>query len=249
MKKFISILSIAFLLSCSSDESSETQQQPTPTPTPQEIRLVKVVETRYSDNTTNTIDFVYSGNTLSYLEETRSNGNVYRTKYIYENEKLVKLNHFVNGSISSPSLFYYIGNLITNYNIYEDGINVGHSYEYNTSGYLIKDTHFEDGVIQSVSNFTLDNNGNVLTATNSSFSSQNHYQYDNKKNPYARAYPEAFLKSLGTYYSANNVTSESINNDPAFIVYEFSYNSDGYPTERIEKMNGVPYEKTVYTYN
>lgn len=244
MKKIISLLSLVLLLSCSSDDSSSSPETGT-----QGTKLTKIVETNFSNNFTSTTNFTYSGDNLVKTETVGGNGSVYKSEYSYENNKLIKVKFFLNGITASETLFNYTGNLITSSSNNEDGINFTRTYEYSDSNYLIKETQYSNGTLQSVSNFTIDTNGNVQSFTNSSFSGQYNYMHDNKNNPYSTTYAPAYLKSLGKGYTANNIIKETSIISNSIVTYEYVYSSEGFPIEKIEKMNGVPYEKTVYIYN
>ena len=231
MKKILFLLFVTSIFSCSSDEPSTTEEPGT------NFKLKKIT----SGNQYQT--FHYVGNNISYTEEIESSGEIYKSEFIYENNKLIKLKRYINNVYQSNNdlFFQYTNEKITTSSSYEDNILFSHQYTYNSSGQMTIDAQYDDGVYNSEETFTYFSNGNIESHSHSAFTGTYYYTYDNKSNPLYYAFPESLSKIWAI--SKNNEISKSPN-----YTFEYEYNSNNLPTKKITKMNGNIIATELYEY-
>lgn len=251
MKKIISILSIVLLLSCSSDSSTEEQGGSIIQPS---LKLVKIAENDININFGTTTTFTYANGVVSSMEFSQNGTTFYDEKieFIYSNNKIDKLiyTHLVHNL--GYDKFSYQGDLITNTYSTRNSTTKNYNYQYNDLNQLIELKIFDkfDALLYGC-NYIYDNNGNIYrdpTIPQSEIynSVYDTFTYDDKKNPYVLIYTDSHLKI--NRLSKNNILKIVGFNDSPITTFEYAYNNDGYPIERIEKINGNPSKKTIYYY-
>ena len=231
MKKTIILLIALSLFSCSSDDKGSSSE-----PT-NNHKLKKITSGNQSQT------FYYSGNNISYTEESEISGEIYKNEFVYENNKLVKLKRYINNVYQSNNdlFFQYTNEKITTSSGYEDNILFSHQYTYNSLGQMTIDAQYDNGVYNSEETFTYFSNGNIESHSHSAFTGTYYYTYDNKSNPLYFALPESLSKIWAI--SRNNEISKSPN-----YTFEYEYNSNNLPTKKITKMNGNLIETELYEY-
>jgi hypothetical protein len=239
MKKIIPLLLFTLLISCSSDSGS------TPSPT-QNLKLRNIVYTNLRTPFFETTNFIYSGDVLLRAEGTESTGNTFKTEFNYVNNKLQSEAFYDNGVLSGTATYSYTGELITSMLSNESGGVSTTNYAYNSNNQMINEKQYTNGNIDGGNDYVYNNQGNV--SKNLYFSGFTTFEYDTNKNPYSLIYPIALMKIYPLEYSKNNITKE-IQSGGTIKIYEFVYNDSGYPTQIIEKENGVSVTKTKFTYN
>jgi PBP1b-binding outer membrane lipoprotein LpoB len=233
MKRIILLFIAILIFGCSKDSDSENNGNVGG------LKLIKIVETDLRNNSTETINFTYTNGVLSKSEAIESNGNVYKTEYIYENGKLKSENHFDNLIPSGTNTFTYTGNIVSSSLSFEDNQYFLHTYAYNSSNKLINAKQFQNNKLQDDKNFEHNSMGNMTKIIYVTYNNYSTMEYDNYKNPYSLIYSEAILNTFDEPgYSKNNVTRFD------GVTYEYIYNSNNYPV--VKKCDGV--SKTTYTY-
>ena len=238
MKKIIPLFLFTLLISCSPESGSNPEPSPTPS-----LKLTKVVETNSSY--TYTENFIYSGDVLLRTEGTESTGNTTKTEFNYSNNKLQSLTYYDNGVLSGTNTFSYTGELITSSISKESNIDFTHNYIYNSINQMINEKQYSNGNFDGSNDYEYNAQGNI--SKNLYVSGFTSYEYDTNKNPYSLILSDAVMKIYGIGFSKNNITKEI--QSGGTIVYEFVYNESGYPTQKIEKRNGLISSITMFTYN
>ncbi len=127
MKKVLLSLFAVTLFSCVSDEGD------TP-PANAGLKLVKIVETDLDGNTVLTTNLNYTNNQITLVEGSESTGNTFKTEFVYENQKLVRENHFENNTSTGYLILSYTGERVTSTASREEGINYTNNYAYDSNG-------------------------------------------------------------------------------------------------------------------
>lgn len=249
MKKIIYLLITITILGCSSDNNSETPINNT------SIKLVKEVELDLRTNKTQVMDYSYTEGILNKTEETESNGDIYKTLFNYENDKLKSLSYFTNGVLNGSKIFEYDNERKIRSSIStEDNITFQEAYAYDNANNLIAIQNIESGKLQSQKLYSRNNstiNGqNSFTETY--YDSSNNelqkilYESDLENNPYLEMFPSAYA-NITLQFSVQNIAKKTIFNGD-ISTYEYIYNKSHRPTQMIEKINGVAIKKTTFSY-
>lgn len=238
MKKITLLIAVLSIIGCSKDEGSDN-----PTET-NNLKLIKEVVTDYIYDDNETINYIYENGILVRSEKIEDNGDVYKTDYLYENGKLKTENTYLNNIKSGWITYNYTDKLISSKSGSDNGVLYSVTFKYNSLSQMIKTIHYDNkDVLDYEETFEYNNEGNISKHSHSEFSGDLTFQYDNKNNPYSLAYSVEILKIYETGYSKNNIIKKNSN-----TTYEYIYNDKNYPTEVIEKLNGVPQSKTIFTY-
>lgn len=210
--KQITLLFIALIIfGCSNDNSNDDSKN---TDT---VKLVKVVEVDNNDNETTTTILNYDGNKLDTSIST-DKYEVFKTKFIYEKNKLVKLERTINYLYSSNNdltIEYEGDNIYKTYGYDGSTTLFSHEYFYNSKGQLITDKQYDNNKYCCETNYTYDSNGNISGGS-----------YDDKKNPMYYILPEAYSKIKEI--SKNNLLSDGTS------TYAYEYNTEGFVTKKTE---------------
>ena len=245
MKKIILLLLFTVLISCSPDSGSN----PTPSPTPH-LKLTKIVYTNfYINSETTTTDLIYDGDVLTEANSTQFNSqgnNTSKTKFNYVNNKLQSQSYYDNGVLSGSTTYSYTGELIASMFSNDSGGISTTNYTYNSNNQMISEKQYTNGNLDSGNDYVYNTQGNVSKELY--YSGFTTFEYDTNKNPYSLIYSDVLMKIYPIEYSKNNIT-KVIQSGGTIKVYEFIYNDSGYPTQIIEKENGVSATKTTFTYN
>jgi len=190
-----------------------------------EIRTIK-----YSiDSTKNSI---ISPDTITYLRE-----------YRYENEKIKEHQTYRQGNSISIEFFKYTGDLITekiessNYSSYN------YKYTYNSTNDLIKEEKYLHPYPLSMTITEFTNTNGVITHEKQTKGNNPYsidYFYDDKHNPIYDILPTSYLKIL----------RESKNNriNKYKYISKIIYNSENYPSQRIDSVENNNIIETNYHY-
>ncbi len=232
------IFSIVLFASCSNDNSNNNNA-----PTPSTILIKKITETVYysGQSETNISDFVYENNVLkSILQDNK------KAEFVYNGNKIIKLNFFTNGTATGFTTFYYNGDLLnyvlsgnqdekTEYS-YTNGVLASEKSGYlNGANFIV----LENSVYSFNANKNITQSIKTSTVSGPEIISKEIYSYDNKNHP---------MKNMNKYYrqvfniegfnglSANNVVSRESyypisNTIPNNFNYEIVYNTDNFPIE------------------
>jgi len=243
MKKITLLLACITIFGCSSDGGSDNPTETT------KIKLIKEVETDLLTNKIQTINYIYNGDILTQTEEIESDGSKFKTEFVYDAGKLKTMNYFDNLIPDGNNTFTYTGNVVSSSLSFEDNMYFLHKYTYNSKNQMTNAKQYHNDNLEDEKNFEYNSEGNmfkiIYTSYNNGIST---LEYDTKNNPYKLIFSEAILNSYDeSGYSKNNVTKET-SSDGGITTYEYLYNDTGYPTQVIEKYNGVSQYKTVFTY-
>jgi hypothetical protein len=239
------------ILGCSNDNSS------TPN-VPVNVRgtkLIQINEDWLDNNHGTTTKFIYVNGVVSKREYSQNGTTFYdeTTKFNYENNRLKSLS-FSHGSYPTGTETYtYKGDLITSCVSTKYSTTEITSYEYNANNQMIKMISTSATNNQaSGQTFEYNSFGNLYKNPTIPFNSSYNAiydtfnSYDDQKNPYSLVFSDSFMK-IFLYSKNNNTKKTGFNNNP-ISTYEYVYNKDGYPTQKIETVDGIPHIKTTYTY-
>ena len=232
MKKIIAILILITVFGCSSESGPGTDVN---APEINQLYLSKIIETDIAGNgSIRTTVLNYNGDRLNTIVGSSSDEDaVYKTEYVYENDKATKLKRFEN-DVYQPKQdlnFVYDGNNILTSSGYDNSsILFSHQYKYNGKNQMITDAQYDDGKYNSEKTYTYFINGNVESVSHSAFSGVHYYTFDDKINPMYFTVTEPLAKIYG--WSKNNPTSNGNN------TFDYEYNSQGYPIKITEKREG-----------
>lgn len=228
MKKILLLL--LFISACQSEIDEEIENS--------KLLLTKIES--YSSNSTEpfqTTFFEYDNKSKLLL--TKNQNGWVTNQYVYLNDKIIsiesletltKYNYEEELIVSSSEL-----NKITNVLVLTD-------YIYNSKNQLINSKSYVDNILRCESNYTYNDQGNVVTEINSCLSSQTFsYKYDNMNNPTSLLYNNGLLKLFRV--DKNNIMKAYEGNS---VIYSMSYeyNDQNYPSSRIVSF-GI---RDVYTY-
>lgn len=238
MKKLLLSLFAFTLFSCVSDDSDIP-------PANSGLKLVKIVETDLDDNTVLTSSLNYTNDQITKVEGSESTGNTFKTEFVYENQNLVRENHFENNTPIGYIILNYTGDRVTSTASREEGIDYTNNYTYGNSGFVTSEKQYRNGELDDDRYYDRDNAGNIVRYEYDA--GYIAYSYDTAKNPFSIIYSDAVLKVNGPRFTKNNITKETASNGTV-RTYTFTYNSEGYPTEVIESYEGRLQRKTNYYY-
>lgn len=216
----------------------------------------------------NEFQYTADGNIQTRISYKDENAKLIGTKttYDYENGRLKSTESQTDYSSSSSTVQYTYGRILYEYDNNNtliqtrNFLKVNGEYKFTSFFTITYDDkknpvkisrYVADGSLFSYSTYAYDAVGNVIAAQDygiDSFGtpeirSEQKYQYDNKKNPYKRAYH--LLESMPYSVNENNITSTSS------VSYAFNpqgdasssntayttYNAEGYPTSMQEQGN------------
>ncbi len=200
-----------------------------------------------------TFDYDSNGELISYVED---NTNAFGDKSYYSfypeytNGNIVniciekKTDDGYNDTIDRVSFEYNANNLATSFIYYEE-----RQLEYNTCETL--------STISNTVTLSYDTNGNVIRSENSeSLFAPNYlrFEYDAKNHPYANIKPKGLMTNILGVSAVNNQTLiEQYDSETNLVsgsnFYEYTYNENGFPTEKRETFSLSPGTVTYqYTY-
>lgn len=164
----------------------------------EEIENSKLLLTKIESFSANSIEpfqttfFEYDNNSKLLL--TKNQNGWVTNQYVYLNDKII--------SIESPEMqtkYNYKEELIVSSTELNKRTNVLvlTDYRYNSKNQLINSKSYVDTILRCESNYTYNDQGNVVTEMNSCLSSQTFsYEYDNRNNPTSLLYNSGLLKLL-----------------------------------------------------
>lgn len=230
MKKTLLLLSLMSIISCSSNDDSNTENQ-IPNPTSLKGKLKSLNSTEYGKS-----EYTYSSNGyVSKISHKEENGIDFSTVYNYEGNKLTSINYLENGVVKHGTNFVYSGDLITKSTSNEQEHVDQRIFTYDSYDNLAKEEYYIDGKLSQTVTFTIINGNVVRRIVNSSEGVFNtNFEYDNKNNPHSTAFTIAYLKI--NYEGKNNVIKE--NND----TYQYEYNDTNFPVKKSEEGNVTAFE-------
>jgi len=244
MKKITLSLIAVIAFGCSSDGDSEKPISNT------DIKLVKEIYTDLLANKSETIVYNYENGFLTNLVLTESNGDVYKTEFVYEYGKLKTEKHYENSIPDGTNTYTYTGPVVSSSLSFEDNMYFLHNYTYNSNNKLLTSKQYHNNILEASKEFEYTSQGNMFKIIDKLYPDLDNttYEFDDKKNPYSLLYSEAILNSIDEpYYSKNNLITVKSNN-VVIANYEYIYNDKNYPTQMIEKDNGVARYKTTFIY-
>lgn len=238
--KVLYIFSIVSFISCSNDDKDNNTA-----PDANPILIKKITETIYygGQSDTNVSDFTYENNVL----KTVAYNNIYKTEFVYDGDKIIKLNYSKNGTADGFTSYYYTGDLLS-YTLSGDNQEEKTEYFYTNNVLVSEKTGYLDQgkyIVQEKADYSFNEAKNITQSikTSSVFGpetvSKQIYSYDDKNHP---------MKYMNKYYrlvfeiegfngkSTNNVVSREsyypiTNTVPNYYKYEIVYNSNNFPTE------------------
>ncbi len=242
MKK-IYFAAFAFaIMSCSSDDSSETVNDP-------EFYRVKKLVTTYPDSDqVFTETFTYENGLLASIDHDYSNdgqGQDYKSIFTYQNGKMMKRERELNGEVDYHWDLTYTGDQIT-HSVDAAIQTVNTDYDYDTAGFLKNEVRaFPIGNSGSIIHYVYYYNilGNLFISasqntTTGVITNDKEYEYDDKNFIYKNTYTNAFLKAIkGT--ENNKISETNIATGTVVKSYEYEYNSGNYPSKVLTFNNGT----------
>lgn len=209
----------------------------------EEIENSKLLLTKIESFSANSIEafqttfFEYDNNSKLLL--TKNQNGWVTNQYVYLDDKIIsiessemltKYNYKEELIVSSTEL-----NKRTNVLVLTD-------YRYNSKNQLINSKSYVDTILRCESNYTYNDQGNVVSEMNSCLSSKTFsYEYDNRNNPTSLLYNSGLLKLLRV--DKNNIIKAYEGNAVIYSM-NYEYNDQNYPSSRIVSF-GV---RDVYTY-
>ncbi|MEL1255745.1 hypothetical protein AAEO57_18270 [Flavobacterium sp. DGU38] len=257
--KSLCVFCVALLMSCSNDDGGKDTIS-----NEKSVLIKKITETVYfSDGSeTSIMDFAYENKIL----KTVTTNTRYKTEFLYDGEKISKMNYFRDNVASGSAVFHYNGDLLSY--IYSEG-DPDEKTEYSyvngiltseRSGYMDENKY----IIQRELSISSDNAKNITqiinksSLTGSEIISKNNYFYDNKNHPMKfmnKYYRMVFVvEGFGGQTTNNVVSRESYypitNEVPKYYINEIIYNNDNFPIEikKISKESNNVISKTVIEY-
>lgn len=269
MKKITAaILILTTLLNCNDDDSSSSIQ-------PHNHKVItKIKRTSSYEIGSNgqpiveveEATFIYDSD-FKKLLSTNSINNSGVTKFIYDNDKLTKIEYHRGETIGSIVELYYSGNNLSHTLTIEDNqVTERHDYIYNNQR-LIQENICNNASICDGSyykKFIYQNNNITQILDRSPYWSwmdnteqKYEYSFDSSKNPFTNLHPVIKLLYRGSFDSLNENNVKQIKeywnaqSEPdRTITYTYSVDQDLYPTVVIGKdQNNREVMKIEYTYN
>ncbi|WP_343617802.1 hypothetical protein [Flavobacterium sp.] len=251
MKKILCLVgAIAFTFaSCSKDDNDSSNNSSA-------ILVKKITEFENGSPKTRTIQ--YDGNKIVSITEEHGS----QTKFTYTGNQITKIEEFdENGLSNGASEYGYTNGLMTSYvEKYDDTYNHKTKYVHNNDG-TVSFEQFKVNTLTGVeekygqSGKLTFKNGNLIKAERSynGFDSVDTYEYDAKNSPFKNV--TGFNLLLDDDQSVNNVLTETQtsgdNLNTSVITYKYTYDANGYPTEKITTFpngNSVITETVKYDY-
>ncbi len=255
MKKTIAIALVTLglqlsLNSCSKDEES------TPEPTPALVLPKKFIFTEGSYNPTSTI--AYNGNKMVEINSiyTGEESGTSKSVYTYTGDLITKLAEYENGVLSDQTDYTYENNKLKS-SIYARTNGQYKSkvvYIYNPDGTVTRESYSidiatgvetknNDNTILTFANGNLVKGVSIQNQVDYTYKNTTTYEYDNKN---------SFLKNVLGFNKliddellsqTNNITKKTVLQESTYqgqtqepstyiTVYEYLYNSDGYPVKK-----------------
>ncbi|WP_269233790.1 hypothetical protein [Flavobacterium flavigenum] len=257
--KSLCVFCVVLFISCSNDDDGKDN-----TSNEKSVLIKKITETVYysGESDTSIMDFVYENGVLkSVTTNTR-----YKTEFVYDGEKISKLNYFRDNVASGSAVFHYNGDFLSY--IYSEG-NPDEKTEYSyVNGVLATEKigYIDENkfIIQSELSISYDKTKNITQIINkSSFTgseiiSKENYFYDNKNNPMKfmnKYYRMVFISEGFSGQTTNNLVSREsyypiTNEVPKYYINDIVYNNDNFPIEikKISKESNNVISKTVIEY-
>ena len=251
MKKLISILTVAFLITaCSkSDDEVETQKQV-------KTYLKSEVIDVFNGTTTFTLSSNYtynSQNQIIGIEETSSDtyysSDKSYTNFVYNSQgklESYQLEYTVNGTTYNYKNTYIyspesVVQEITTTNLATNTITQRNSYEYTTNGLIFRYIQASGTVGQTnIYTYNGDNISQIeyKNQSGTTVQIQNFNGYDNKPNPFQLKWASVPDKLRSINNCSSEVRTTSSTGAVTTTQYSYEYNADGYPTKRIDITSG-----------
>jgi hypothetical protein len=262
------ILILTTLLNCNDDDNSSSIQE-------NNNKVITKIKL------TNSYEIGSNGQPIIEVEEATFNydsdfkkllstngiNSSYVTKFIYDNNKLTKIEHYSGETISSVVDMYYTGEKLSHTLTIEDNeVTERHDYLYQDQK-LIQENICTNSTICDGSfykKFTYQNNNISKILDRSHFWSispnreyKYEYTFENSKNPFTNLQPVIKLLYRESFNSLNENNVKQIkeywNNDPEpdrTVTYTYTVDQDNYPTIVIGKdQNNREVMKIEYAYN
>lgn len=272
MKLLTLILLLAFIASCSSDDSVGLNSEE-----PLNSKLPKKVTFEFWNSDTNewlsddgVYEFFYnSDNTINEIKFSEYYPFTVFHSFSYTNGYLSQMTSDYGGGISNYVFTYDNGFMITE-DSPENPNNQNFVEYFYSNGKLTNSSSY-----YAISTYQFGSNNNLIyrtsndTEVNSIFDRTFDYTYDNKKNPFINLstkmkrvlYSDLFINTFTLqelFPNQNNILSEDVNilfssNGSNFHSYSntfiYTYDIDGYPLEKIlYNSDGLSIRKTIYEY-
>lgn len=113
---------------------------------------------------------------------------------------------------------------------------------------MINAKQYDNGNLVDNEDIEYNAQGNISKRSDVTASFYTTYEYDTNKNPYSLILNDAVMKIFDDEYCKNNATKRT-DSYGSITTYEYVYNDNGYPTQKIEKRNGLISLITMFTYN
>ena len=250
MKKYILLLTLTTLLfSCTDDviDTSSGANINLPTDPTEAVVLVKKIKITYSDNDELILNYNYDGNQL--LNVTHEDGSIMVSYTYNENGLLIRIDYV---AFEAFTTFNYntTNNTIDIFELYHiDYPAQEHTVIYNSDDTITVENYY-DGVLTSEDLITLDSNGNIIKIVDDTNEYVNNFTYDTKNNAYKNVsnieifhlsgatteYGFDFVN--GNFNNMNNWT-ETYQGEEVVENWDFTYNSEDYPTNAVLYYDGI----------
>ena len=229
----LALLFIATLISCSSDNGSDTNINPSNT-----ILVKKIIKT-YGPNAVDILTYKYDGNKI--VSKTWDGGAI--TYYTYTGDLITKIETKVaNNMLGSSYEYTYLNGKVAKVVEKENGETDSRTYTYNANG-TVSYIRTRTGSQNTTGLLTFEN-GNLVK--NEEGTSIYIFGYDTKNNPFKNVLGFNLLFDTNEdTYSQNNMTQDGRGGDGSTDHYTFKYDANGYPTERT---GDNPYFPETYQY-
>jgi hypothetical protein len=247
MKQF-SLLNLLFII-CIGFISCSKEDEPTTSPVEKQVLIKKVTEEIYYNGQVDksSTDFNYDNTIL----KSTSHGE-YKSEFVYDGEKIVKINNYKSDVLSGFLSFTYDGDLLK-YTLSGEKQDEKTVYSYINSILTSQKSGYLNGaefVVLGTKNYSFNKDMNVAETLKSSnnggtvYDSKRNSFYDTKNNPmkFMNKYFKIIYECEGfDGLSKNNETSfDSFypisSTTPSKIRFEIVYNTDNFPTE-IKKLS------------
>jgi len=229
----LALLFIATLISCSSDNGSDTNINPSNT-----ILVKKIIKT-YGPNAVDILTYKYDGNKI--VSKTWDGGAI--TYYTYTGDLITKIETKVaNNMLGSSYEYTYLNGKVAKVVEKENGETDSRTYTYNANG-TVSYIRTRTGSQNTTGLLTFEN-GNLVK--NEEGTSIYIFGYDTKNNPFKNVLGFNLLlySNPEDMFSKNNMTQIEVPGN-SMDYYTFKYDANGYPTERT---GDNPYFPETYQY-